>query len=71
MCNLALSNCHVCDNHATIRSVIENKVCNIRTAKLNIVRSGTCESDRPPFMTRPAMASLMRTLNKLRSQQIS
>ena len=67
MCNLALSNCHVSDNHATRRSVIENKECDIRRAKLNIVRSGTCQSDRPPFMARPAMVSLMRTLNKLRS----
>ena len=47
--------------------LIENKLSDIHTTKLNMVRLGTCECDRLAFMTRPAMICLMSILNELRS----
>ena len=39
MCELSLSNCHVCDNHVNKRPVIKNKACDIcRQTKYGVTR---------------------------------
>ena len=55
MCDLAFSNLHAFDNQTPERPVIENKVRDIQTSKLNMAFLGVCTCDRTPFMARPAL----------------
>ena len=42
MCDVAVSNCHACDNGTPKKSIIENQTCDYRRPKLTMACVGAC-----------------------------
>lgn len=70
MCHLALSNCHICNNHTPKRPVIENKSCNICMTNLNMGYVGACTCKYTLFLTRSDTSSLSQICLERRNRYL-